>query len=111
MTLKLRTITFFVADMDKATNFYSEILNLKAADIRKGWSEYKVSKDFTIAFHKGIGRHPRLSFTTGEDIAQVRDDLIKKGARLGALKDHGKGIMSCKGKDKDGLTIEISNRN
>lgn len=86
------------------------MLNLKAADIRQGWSEYQVSKDFNIAFHKGKGRHPRLSFTTNEDIAQVRDELIKKGARLSPLKDHGNGIMSCKGKDKDGLTIEISNR-
>lgn len=111
MSLKLRYITFFVADMDKATNFYSDVLNLNAADIRQGWSAYNVSTDFYIAFHKGIGRHPRLSFTTTEDIAQVRDDLNSKGARLSVLKDHGGGIMSCKGKDKDGLTIEISNRN
>lgn len=110
MSLKLRYITFFVTDLDKETNYYGEVLNLKAVDIRQGWSEYRVSKDFNIAFHKGKGKHPRLSFTTSEDIAQVRDDLNKKGARLSPLKDHGDGSMSCKGKDKDGLTIEISNR-
>lgn len=109
MSLKLRYITFFVTDLDKETSFYSEVLSLKAADIRSGWSEYKVSKDFNIAFHKGKGKRPRLTFSTNEDITQVREGLIKKGARLSPLKDHGNGKMSCKGKDKDGLTIEIFN--
>ena len=109
MSLKLRYITFFVTDLDKETNFYSDILNLKAADIRPGWSQYKVSKDFSIAFHKGKGKRPRLTFTTSGDIAQVREELIKKGARLSPLKEHGDGILSCKGKDKEGLTIEIFN--
>jgi len=109
MSLKLRYITFFVTDLEKETSYYSEILNLKAVDIRAGWSEYIVSKDFNIAFHKGKGKRPRLTFTTNEDIAQVRDDLNRKGARLSPLKDHGNGTMSCKGKDKEGLTIEIFN--
>ena len=109
MSLKLRYITFFVQDLDKETNFYSNVLNLKAADIRSGWSQYKVSEDFSIAFHKGKGRHPRLTFTTSGDIVQVRDELIEKGARLSPLKEHGEGIFSCKGKDKEGLTIEIFN--
>ena len=111
MSLKLRYITFFVTDLEKETSYYSDVLNLKAVDIRSGWSEYKISKDFNIAFHKGKGKRPRLTFTTSEDIAQVRDDLNKKGARLGPLKDHGNGTMSCKGKDKEGLTIEIFNSN
>jgi len=109
MALKLRYITFFVTDLEKETKFYSEILNLKAADIRTRWSEYKVSKDFNIAFHKGKGKRPRLTFTTNEDIMQVRDDLNKKGARLSPIKDHGNGITSYKGKDKEGLIIEIFN--
>jgi len=109
MALKLRYITFFVEDMDKATTFYSDILNLKGVDIRSGWSEYKVSKDFTIAFHKGRGRNPRLTFSTS-DIETERDKLIEKGARLSPLKEHRNGGISCKGKDKDGLTIEIINQ-
>ena len=111
MSLKLRYITFFVTDLDKETSFYSEVLNLKAADIRTGWSEYKVSKDFNIAFHKGKGKRPRLTFSTSGDLTKVREDLIKKGARLSPLKDHGNGTLSCKGKDKEGLTIEIFNGN
>ena len=111
MSLKLRYITFFVTDLDKETSFYSEVLKLKAADIRTGWSEYKVSKDFNIAFHKGKGKRPRLTFSTSGDLTKVREDLIKKGARLSPLKDHGNGTLSCKGKDKEGLTIEIFNGN
>lgn len=111
MSLKLRYITFFVTDLDKETRFYSEVLNLKAADIRSGWSEYKVSKDFNIAFHKGKGKRPRLTFSTSGDLTKVREDLIEKGARLSTLKDHGNGTLSCKGKDKEGLTIEIFNSN
>ena len=111
MSLKLRYITFFVTDLDKETSFYSDVLNLQAADIRSGWSEYKVSKDFNIAFHKGKGKRPRLTFSTIGDLAKVREDLIKKGARLSPLKDHGNGTLSCKGKDKEGLTIEIFNSN
>lgn len=91
------------------TEYYSDVLNLNATDVRSGWSEYNVSKDFNIAFHKGKGKRPRLTFATSGDIAQVRDDLNKKGARLSSLKDHGNSIMSCKGKDKEGLTIEIFN--
>ncbi len=109
MALKLRYITFFVTDLDKETQFYSDILNLKAADIRQGWSEYKVSKDFNIAFHKGKGKRPRLTFTSNGSLTQARAGLIKKGARLSPIKDHGNGVESCKGKDKDGLTIEIFN--
>ncbi len=110
MSLTLRAITFFVEDMEKATSFYSDVLRLTPADIRKGWSAYNVSKDFNIAFHKGKLRHPRLSFTTNGDISSVRDELNARGAKLGPLKEIPGGFKNCKGRDKDGLMIEISNR-
>ena len=110
MNLKLRTITFFVEDMPKATDFYSNVLNLTPDDIRPGWSSYKVDRDFRIAFHRGKGRKPRLTFTTSGDLATVRESLNGEGARLGPVKDLGDGVLRCAGKDKDGNTIEIRTR-
>lgn len=110
MSLKLSKITFFVNDMDKATKYYSETLKLTAYDIRPGWSGYKVSKDLVIAFHKGSKRHPRLTFTTYKNIEQVREELNKRGAKLAPVKDFGDGLLICKGRDPDGLMIEIANK-
>lgn len=110
MSLKLKTITFFVEDVEKSTKYYSDILSLKPDDIRKGWSAYKVSRDFRIAFHKGRGRHPRFNFVTNKDLVEVRQELNAKGAKLGAIKDLGDGKLSCKGRDPDGLMIQIDNK-
>lgn len=108
MKLKLERITFFVEDVEKATRVYKDLLGMTPADIRRGWSAFRVSSNFEIAFHHGKGRKPRLGFTTSQNLAMAREQLNKGGARLGPLKKLiGKSI--CMGKDADGNIIQLSN--
>jgi len=107
MSLKLRRITFFVEDLPAATTYYGDTLGMAPADVRKGWSAYKVSKSFEIAFHRGKGKYPRLQFVTTKDLGSVREKMNQNGAKLGPIKDFSDSVMRCSGKDKDRNTIEI----
>lgn len=107
-TLKLVRVTLFVEDLEAQTEFYGGTLDLPPVDVRAGWSEYG-SGDVTIALHRGKGRKPRLEFVTKGSLEDSRDYFNDRGARLGAIKELlGKRIV--KGKDKDGNTIQISEK-
>jgi len=107
MKLSLKRITFFVEDLPAATSYYSDSLGMKGSDIRSGWSAYKVSGKFEIAFHKGKGKKPRMEFVTTDDLATVRDKMNSNGAKLGPIEKLSESVFRCRGKDPDRNSIEI----
>jgi len=107
MSLTLRRITFFVVDLPASTSYFSDALGMKGADIRAGWSAYKVSGKFQIAFHKGKGKKPRFEFVTNEDLEKVRERLNNEGAKLGPVTEISESVFRCRGKDPEKYSIEI----
>jgi len=107
MSLTLKRITFFVENLPASTSYYSDALGMKGADIRTGWSAYKVSGKFEIAFHRGKGRKPRLQFITDEDLVAVRERMNNAGAKLGPITEVSGNMYKCRGKDPEKNTIEI----
>ena len=107
MSLTLKRITFFVVDLPASTSYYSDALGMQGADIRDGWSAYKVSGKFQIAFHRGKGRKPRFEFVTNEDLATVRQRMNNEGAKLGPVTEVSKSVFRCRGKDPEKNSIEI----
>ena len=107
MSLTLKRITFFVVDLPASTSYYSDALGMKGADIRSGWSAYKVSGKFQIAFHKGKGKKPRFEFVTNEDLATVRERMNNEGAKLGPITEVSESVFRCRGKDPEKYSIEI----
>lgn len=106
--IELRRITFFVDDFDKQTAFYKDVLGLEVVEIRRGWSEFR-SGQFLIALHKGKGRRPRLEFEALACLEESRDMLNAKGAKLGPIKElTGRRVSA--GRDKDGNTVQLSER-
>jgi len=107
MSITLKRITFFVEDLPAATSYYSDALGMTGADIRNGWSAYKVAGKFEIAFHRGKGRKPRLEFTTSEDLATVRDRMKLAGAKMGPVTEVSESVYKIRGKDPQNNMIEI----
>jgi len=107
MSLTLSRITFFVEDLPAETSYFSDALGMKGSDIRDGWSAYKVAGKFEIAFHRGKGRKPRFEFITKEDLATVRERMIKAGAKLEPIKEVSKNVFKIRGKDPQKNMIEI----
>ena len=107
MSLTLKRITFFVNDLPASTSYFSDALGMRGSDIRNGWSAYKVSGKFEIAFHKGKGRKPRFEFVTNESLAIVREKMNKAGAKLEPVKKVSENVSKCRGKDPEKNTIEI----
>lgn len=107
MSLTLKRITFFVENLPASTSYFSDALGMKGADIRTGWSAYKVSGKFEIAFHKGKGRKPRFEFITSEDFSKVRERMNIEGAKLGPITEVSETVFKCRGKDPEKNTIEI----
>jgi len=107
MSLTLKRITFFVENLPAATSYYSDALGMKGNDIRSGWSAYKVSGQFEIAFHRGKGKKPRLEFFTTDDLATVRERMNNDGAKLRPIEKLSEHVFRCRGKDPDRNSIEI----
>jgi len=107
MNVTLKRITFFVENLPAETAYFSDALGLKGSDIRDGWSAYKVSGKFEIAFHIGKGRKPRVEFIAKGDLAAIRDKMNKEGAKLGPVKELSANLFKCRGKDPEKNMIEI----
>jgi len=107
MSLTLKRITFFVENLPATTSYYSDALGMKGADIRDGWSAYKVGGKFEIAFHRGKGRKPRFEYVTNDDLATVREKLNNNGAKLGPIQEMSENTFRCRGKDPEKNSIEV----
>jgi len=107
MSLTLKRITFFVEDLPASTSYYSDALGMNGVDVRSGWSAYKVSGKFEIAFHRGKGRKPRFEFITDEDLSEVRESMKNAGAKMGPVTAVSDNVFKIRGKDPEKNMIEI----
>ena len=106
MALRLKRIVLFVDDLDRQTGYYRDLLGLPACDLRDGWSEFGKG-DTSLALHRGRGRKPRLEFECDRPLERAREALIARGAKLGEIQSL-RGRRFCRGKDRDGNQIQIS---
>jgi catechol 2,3-dioxygenase-like lactoylglutathione lyase family enzyme len=116
MKLEIRRVILFVQDLTKVGAFYRDVLGLPikvSPDDPKAWLEFEAGS-CSIALHDGGGalgagrRQPKIVFYA-EDVAQVRAELMARGAKLGAVQDAGE-FQFCDGKDPEGNPYSISSR-
>ncbi len=107
MSLTLKRIVLFVADLDKQASYYRDRLGLPVVEARKGWIEFDAG-GCTIALHRGA-RKPRLDFAASEPLDRLRDDLQAKRVKLQEIKEDvlGRGRY-CRGRDAEGNPFQIS---
>jgi catechol 2,3-dioxygenase-like lactoylglutathione lyase family enzyme len=115
MKLQMRRVVLFVQDVTKVGAFYRDVLGLLpkiSPDDPKAWLEFDAG-NCSIALHDGgtasTGRRqPKIVFNA-EDVAQVRAELMARGAKLGAVQEAGE-FQFCDGKDPEGNPYSISSR-
>jgi catechol 2,3-dioxygenase-like lactoylglutathione lyase family enzyme len=111
MTLSMRRIILFTANMPGMTAFYGDVLGLPLVKDEPGWKEFDAS-GCIIALHNGtseVGRRaPKIGFWSA-DVAAARESLIARGAKLGKVMSGG-GLTRCEGKDPDGNPFQLSSR-
>src|SRR5204863_5558386 len=111
MTLSMRRIVLFTADMPAMIAFYRDVLGLALVKDEPGWKELD-AKGCVIALHNGssqVGKRPPKIGFWASDVAAARENLIGRGAKLGKVMSGG-GLTRCEGKDPDGNPFSISNR-
>jgi catechol 2,3-dioxygenase-like lactoylglutathione lyase family enzyme len=109
--MKMARVILFTGQMDAMSKFYGEVLGLKMVSEEKGWREFEAG-GATIALHAGPpspGRKgPKIVFRA-EDVAAIREVLVKRGASFGKARQ-GEVFCLCDGKDPDGNPIQLSDR-
>ena len=107
VSLELKRIVLFVADLDKQAAYYRDCLGLPVLEEREGWIEFDAG-GCSIALHRGT-RNPRLDFATAEPLDRMHGDLKARGVKLQEIKkdflDRG---HYCRGKDAEGNPFQIS---
>src|SRR5215469_4044396 len=106
MRLKIKRVVLFVRDVGSVAAFYRDVLGLplKNTEEAPGWLEFDAGA-CSLALHSGgspseIRRSPKIVFAAS-DVAATREELIKRGARLGPVKAFN-GIQFCDGRDPEG---------
>ena len=123
MLAPLNRIIIFVGDVQKCADFFRDVFGFTAVpgdDDPAEWIELDTG-GCRLAFHKARGGKGRIGFPTGgsrnphkivffaENVAAVRELLVKRGAKMGKLHQFGKLIL-CDGDDPEGHKFQISNR-
>ncbi len=110
MTLQLRRVILFTADVERLSEFYETVLGLPRLNSEPGWREFAAG-GCSIALHQGKStpgaRPPKLAFFSA-DIAAARALLIARGASMGKLTESAFAL--CDGRDPDGNPFQISGR-
>lgn len=109
--MKIRRFIIFTNQMPAMTAFYRDVLGLEQKADEPGWKEFEAGA-IAIALHNGtseVGRRPPKMVFYSSDVAASREELIKRGAKMGKVKS-GAGLDLCEGKDPDGNPFQISNR-
>jgi len=114
MGLKIRRVILFARDVGALARFYRDVLGLRLkGDPRdSSWVELG-SGSCTLAIHRGATAKerrgaPKIVFGT-RDVAALREQLSRKGARMGPVKGFGT-LHRCDGKDPEGNVFQISDR-
>ena len=105
--LKVKRVILFARDLEALTSFYRDVMGFEVRDgsPKQGWVDLGL-----IALHRGSSRRgsTKLSFWT-PDVKKTRDELVKRGATLGKVKDFG-DLVLCDGEDPEGNLVQLSNR-
>jgi len=109
--MELARVILFTNQMERMSEFYGNVLGLKQITDEKGWREFEAG-GARIALHSGTpspGRKgPKMAFYA-KDVAALREELVKRGAKLGKARQ-GELFCLCDGKDPDGNPIQLSSR-
>src|SRR3954462_2223845 len=114
-------VTVYVANMDRAVRFYTEVLGLKLA-YRFGdhWASVEVGRGVTIGLHPESAESPagrKGSMTIGLELGGVGIEeamrrLEAKGVQfLGAMIDSGKAGKFVSLQDPDGNSLYLAEMN
>mgnify|MGYP001546190511 CR=1 FL=1 len=112
MTLELRRVIVFTAQLSEMEHFYRNVIGLEVTRREDGWVEFAAGA-CSLALHAGpskVGsRSPKLVFFAA-DVAGARATLLKQGlARAGQVKSTAHFDM-CDFKDPDGNRLQVSSR-
>jgi catechol-2,3-dioxygenase len=113
MDLEIKRVILFVRDVAAVAVFYREVLGLRVKNADSpDWLEFDAGA-CTLALHNGgtpnhARRSPKIVFAAA-DVEGTREELMKRGARLGPVKGFGT-LQFCDGKDPEGNVFQISNR-
>lgn len=111
MDLKIRRVIIFTSRMESMATFYGDVLGLKVAGREEGWIDFDAGQCH-LALHADGGRPgkrpPKIVFYAS-DVAAVRAEVVKRGAKMGKVVSAKKFDM-CNGADPDGNPFQLSSR-
>ena len=119
MRMKLELIPIPVADVDRAIAFYADKLGFKQDhDVRptEGVRVVQLTPEgsgCSIGFGTGLDVYAgepgsvRGLHLVVEDVAEARDELVRRGVVVGEIHDFGGGVRGASFSDPDGNTFEL----
>jgi len=119
MQMKLELIPIPVADVDRAIAFYADKLGFKQDhDVRptEGVRVVQLTPEgsgCSIGFGTGLDVYAgepgsiRGLHLVVEDVAEARDELVRRGVVVGEIHDFGGGVRGASFSDPDGNTFEL----
>ena len=123
MLAAIKRVIIFVADVEKCAGFYRDMFDLSPIGgdaVTDGWAELDAG-GCRLAFHKAHGPDGPVNEPTGgpgnphkivfyaEDVAAVREELVRRGAQMDDVSISG-DLALCDGSDPEGHRFQISNR-
>jgi len=112
-------VTVYVADMDRAVRFYTEVLGLNLA-YRFGdhWASVEVGRGLTIGLHPASAQTPagrKGSMTIGLELSGSIHDAMRKlearGVRFLGLSEEGKAGSFAHFEEPDGNVLYLAQLN
>lgn len=109
-------VTIFVADMDRAIRFYSEVLNCKIQfHFGNEWAQLQALDGMTIGLHPASNENPagvkgsiHLGILVEDSIQKVVDEMTAKGVKfLGPVRDDEQ-ILFAAFEDPDGNPLYLA---
>jgi len=111
MSLELRRLILFTANLADMTAFYRDVIGLQVVGQEEGWVDFNAGV-CRLALHVGkskVGARPPKIVFHAADVAGARASLIKRGlADAGPVKSGNFDMCDCK--DPDGNRFQISSR-
>lgn len=124
MKLNFDSIIMFVEDVEKLKLFYVDILKLEIVEelpsewlllkagnsnigLHKIGKEYLDNSEGELKFHSNT----KIVFETGEDIHQLREQLLNKGVKLKEIKTFDNyRYWLCDGEDPEGNIFQLKQK-
>lgn len=111
MAAKLSYIIEFVADMDRAIEFYRDVIGLPLKFQSPGWSEFATGET-TLALHPASAENPAGTLQMGlhvPDLHQFHGEMKSKGVRflMPPTKQDFSGMLA-QFVDSEGAQISVS---